>query len=85
MSRHVWLMAGVGCDLRCVCLFQWKEVEAYIQAFDRGGLMGSADGNVIVLAGSCVGGGSTINWSASFAPPAYVLKDWENAGLPQFA
>jgi hypothetical protein len=46
--------------------------------------MGSVDGNIIVMAGSCVGGGSTINWSASFPTPTYVLKDWEAGGLPHF-
>ena len=54
------------------------------RAFERGGMCGTADGNIIVLAGSSVGGGSTINWSASFSTPRSVLDDWESSGMNQF-
>jgi long-chain-alcohol oxidase len=63
---------------------RWREAEAMDRAFERFGLMGSEDGAVVVLAGACDGGGSTINWSASFRTPEHVLKDWEVLGLPQF-
>jgi long-chain-alcohol oxidase len=47
--------------------------------------MRSEDGAVVVLAGACDRGGSTINLSASFRTPEHVLKDWEHVlGLPQF-
>jgi len=54
----------------------WRESEAMANCYDKAGLLTSSDGNVLILAGSCVGGGSTINWSASFAPPPTVLHEW---------
>lgn len=63
---------------------KWKECDAFANAFDKGGLCTSEDGSIVVLAGSCVGGGSTINWSASFVPPKHVLEDWSGMGLKEF-
>ena len=62
----------------------WRESEAFLHTFEKGGLCSTAEGNVVVLAGSCVGGGSTINWSASFRTPDIVREDWVNSGLSQF-
>jgi hypothetical protein len=62
----------------------WRETEAMVRSFEMGGLCATADGNIAVLAGSCVGGGSSINWSASFRTPTNVLKDWVDMGLKQF-
>jgi len=63
---------------------QWTESEAMARAYGKGGLCTSEDGNIVVLAGSTVGGGSTINWSASFRTPRYVLDDWVASGLDVF-
>eukprot|EP01031_Cornospumella_fuschlensis_P032475 gene32475-39264_t len=62
----------------------WGEAEAMSRCMEKGGLCSTSDSSMLVLAGSCVGGGSTINWSASFATPEYVLKEWSDMGLKSF-
>lgn len=32
--------------------------------------------SIQMLAGACVGGGTTINWTASFRTPKHVLHEW---------
>ncbi|RYY88604.1 hypothetical protein EON63_02175 [archaeon] len=64
---------------------QWGEAEAMSRCLEKGGLCSTSDSNMLVLAGSCVGGGSTINWSASFETPEYVLKEWGDMGLQCFS
>jgi choline dehydrogenase-like flavoprotein len=64
---------------------QWKEADAGKYTLEKAGLLATEDGGFAVIAGSCVGGGSTINWSASFTPPTYVLQEWKNQfKLPGF-
>ncbi|KAJ7953298.1 Long-chain-alcohol oxidase [Quillaja saponaria] len=48
------------------------------QMYLSNGLIATDDMCVLVLAGSTVGGGSTINWSASIQTPQHVLKEWSN-------
>lgn len=46
------------------------------QMYLSGGLIATEDTSVVVLAGSTVGGGSTINWSASIRTPDHVVREW---------
>ncbi|KAK1408091.1 hypothetical protein QVD17_39724 [Tagetes erecta] len=40
------------------------------------GLLATSNMEAVILAGSTVGGGSTINWSASIKTPFHVRKEW---------
>lgn len=55
------------------------------QMYFSSGLVATDDMNISILAGSTVGGGSAINWSACIKTPQHVCKEWcEKNGLELF-
>ncbi|KAL0424892.1 UNVERIFIED_CONTAM: Long-chain-alcohol oxidase FAO4A [Sesamum radiatum] len=52
------------------------EGEALDQMYLGNGMLVTDNLDVLLVAGSTVGGGSTINWSASIRTPPHVLREW---------
>ena len=53
------------------------ELDAMAQLYWRGGHHPTADGNVTMIAGATLGGGTTVNWTACVPPPAHVRAQWQ--------
>jgi choline dehydrogenase-like flavoprotein len=60
--------------------FDQLELTAARNLFYRGGLATSVEG-VSLLAGSCLGGGTTVNWTNCVRPNDRIRADWTAAGL----
>ncbi len=56
--------------------FDGREIESTAKLFERRGALATNDTAMLVLAGSTLGGGTTVNWSASFRTPDHVLQEW---------
>lgn len=55
------------------------------QLYLDGGLLVTQSGSMPILAGSCVGGGTTINWTTSFPLPRSTREEWDaRSGLTLF-
>ncbi|EES07166.1 long-chain-alcohol oxidase FAO2 [Sorghum bicolor] len=54
--------------------------------YEGGGFVSTLSGSALLLAGSTVGGGTAVNWSACIKTPDDVREEWaRNQGLPLFA
>jgi choline dehydrogenase-like flavoprotein len=56
--------------------FDGAEVRSTQRLFEKKGILATRDLGVVLLAGSTLGGGTTVNWSTSLRTPDYVLKQW---------
>ncbi|KAK5583688.1 hypothetical protein RB653_005286 [Dictyostelium firmibasis] len=54
----------------------WKESEAFPLLYEQAGTLTSDDLSINILAGSCLGGGTTVNWTASIRTPDIILEEW---------
>lgn len=61
--------------------YRQLEIEASQSLMYRAGISVSADGNIGLLAGATLGGGTTINWHNCVKPTAVVRAEWANHGL----
>lgn len=64
--------------------FTWQEAQAMPELFLKRGALSTKDLGIIMLAGSTLGGGTTVNWMTSLRTPDNVLAEWEQrSGLKE--
>jgi choline dehydrogenase-like flavoprotein len=56
--------------------FHGREQTSSQELFEKFGSLTTADVSMNILAGSTLGGGTTINWTASLRTPDHVLREW---------
>jgi choline dehydrogenase-like flavoprotein len=56
--------------------FHGREYASSEQLYERRALLTTADQSVSLLAGSTLGGGTTVNWTTSLRPPESLLHQW---------
>jgi choline dehydrogenase-like flavoprotein len=56
--------------------FNQYELWAWQNLYWRGGPTPSADGNITLQAGSCLGGGTVVNWTNSIRTKDWVRREW---------
>lgn len=64
--------------------FTQREVEMLDRLYDGMGLTTTTDLGLVILQGSCLGGGTVVNYTTSFHPPDTVREEWARAGLAHF-
>ncbi len=57
--------------------FTLQEAQAMPELYLKRGTLATKDLGVTILAGSTLGGGTTINWTTSFRTPDPVLQEWD--------
>ncbi|KAI8997022.1 hypothetical protein BDB01DRAFT_769549 [Pilobolus umbonatus] len=65
-------------------MFVPEESPAYNDLYESSGMLCSTNNSISLLAGSCVGGGTTVNHLASLKTPDYIREEWASFGLPYF-
>ena len=56
--------------------FDGAELDGYVKLYLGGGGVPTPDQSIGLLAGFCLGGGTTVNYTWCFRPPDHVRKDW---------
>src|SRR2546423_3168624 len=56
--------------------YDQHELQGMQNLFREGGLSGTRDLSLSLLAGSCIGGGTTVNWQSCFRTPDDVREEW---------
>ncbi|KAL2163303.1 hypothetical protein VTH06DRAFT_5360 [Thermothelomyces fergusii] len=65
--------------------FPLSQATGLATLFEAGGVIETDDGSMTVTAGSCLGGGGTINWSAALQTQDFVRAEWaRDRRLPFF-
>ena len=61
--------------------FKGLELPALLEMYLGAGLLATEDGSMALLAGSTLGGGTTVNWLNSIRTPPHILREWAEHGL----
>ena len=65
--------------------FTHYEGETLARLYDGGGLLTTNDLGLVILQGSCLGGGTVVNYTTSFRTPDTLREEWARVhGLPHF-
>ena len=65
--------------------FTQREGEMLARLYDAGGLLATKDLGLIILQGSCLGGGTVVNYTTSFHTPESIRAAWaREQKLPHF-
>ena len=66
--------------------FDGAELSGYARLYLNGGGVATVDQSIGLLAGSCLGGGTVVNYTWCFRPPDHVREDWKQRfGLDDWA
>jgi long-chain-alcohol oxidase len=66
--------------------FDGAELPGYARLYLGGGGIATGDQSIGLLAGSCLGGGTLVNYTWCFRPPDHVRQDWvDRFGLTDWA
>ena len=66
--------------------FDGAELDGYVRLYLGGGGVPTPDQSIGLLAGFCLGGGTTVNYTWCFRPPDHVRDDWRDRfGLNEWA
>lgn len=80
--RVVVVEKGYHFDNACLPMAQGPH---FFWHLDGAGAVNSDDNAILIVSASTVGGGGTVNWSASLQPQGFVRREWhEDRGLALF-
>ena len=65
--------------------FSGEEIDSLRRLYLEGASSATEDQSLDFLAGWCLGGGTTVNWTTSLRPPDDVRVEWAGHGVPGFA
>jgi choline dehydrogenase-like flavoprotein len=62
----------------------FNEDTGYRNLLENGGSLATEDGSMTILSGASLGGGTTVNWSASLRTPDEIRQEWVEEGVPWY-
>jgi choline dehydrogenase-like flavoprotein len=61
--------------------FKQLELPGSLELYLGGGLLGSEDGSIAVLAGATLGGGTVVNYMNCIRTPEHIRREWAERGI----